>query len=90
MVAASSREAKVGDSRYAHEACHNFQSSSGLNDCVSTVSTGKQPSRSHLVFTFRLSGMFLASGDVWEGSLGLISLTCSEQFGMGAGNDETG
>ena len=58
-------------------------------DCVSTVSTSERSSRSHSVFTLRLSGKNIASGDTCEGSLNLVDLAGSERLEKsGAGNDK--
>lgn len=49
----------------------------------------ERSSRSHSVFTLRLSGKNLASGDTCEGSLNLVDLAGSERLEKsGAGNDK--
>ena len=51
--------------------------------------TSERSSRSHSVFTLRISGKNLASGDSCEGSLNLVDLAGSERLEKsGAGNDK--
>jgi kinesin family member C1 len=51
--------------------------------------SSERSSRSHSVFTLRVSGRNLASGDTCEGSLNLVDLAGSERLEKsGAGNDK--
>ena len=60
-----------------------------LTDRISTVSASERSSRSHSVFTLRISGKNVASGDTCEGSLNLVDLAGSERLEKsGAGNDK--
>jgi hypothetical protein len=53
------------------------------------VHTSERSSRSHSVFTLRISGKNVASGDTCEGSLNLVDLAGSERLEKsGAGNDK--
>lgn len=61
-------------------------STSSRADCFPP---SERSSRSHSVFTLRVSGKNLASGDTCEGSLNLVDLAGSERLEKsGAGNDK--
>ena len=63
-----------------------FQCTLSQADCSPT---SERSSRSHSVFTLRVSGRNLASGDTSEGSLNLVDLAGSERLEKsGAGNDK--